>query len=138
MAPNAFLTERRREYLNGDYNLENSADRHIKRKIEQGSETALAELIEVAASPEIDNAEVFDPAEVACFLNALMAPEGTVITPRWKFDGDSSEYRDTYQYQLALHGRLDHAIDNYGEMLYQQSAPGETTTFGDVLDLDID
>ena len=95
---------------------------------------ALGELIEVAASPEIDNTEIFEPNDLARLIDALMVPKSKTITPRWNFDGDPAEYRDTYRYQLALHGRLDHALDGYSEMLHRDYAPDETPTFGDVMD----
>jgi hypothetical protein len=134
MAENAFLTERRREFLDGDYNLNLSKDRHLKHSLKESTEMALKELIEVAASPEIENSEVFEPNDLARLVDALMVPNGTTLTPRWNFDGDPAEYRDTYRYQLALHGRLDHALDGYGEMLHRDYGPDETPTFGDVMD----
>jgi len=134
MADRVLLTEKREQVLSGEYDGSDTALRNQKSRLRDSARTALAELVQVAASPEIDNADVFEPNEVARLLDALMVPNGTTITPRWNFDGNPDEYRDTYRYQLALHGRLDHALDGYGEMLHRDFAPGETPTFGDVLD----
>jgi len=134
MADRVLLTEKREQVLNGKYDGSDTALRNQKSRLRSSARTALAELVQVAASPEIDNADVFEPNEIARLLDALMAPNGTGIQPRWGFDGDPAEYRDTYRYQLALHGRLDHSLDGYGKMLHREVPPGETRTFGDVLD----
>lgn len=75
MAENAFLTDRRREFLEGDYDLDTSADRHLKRRLENSANLALSELIEVAESPYIDNTEVFDPETVNRLITALLIPD---------------------------------------------------------------
>lgn len=139
MTRNAILSDRRREFLNGDYDLNKPRDRQLKYQIKKDTEAVLKELIEIASSPHIDNSKVFEPNDLARLLDALMAPEGVTLTPRWNFDGDPGEYRETYRYQLALHGRLDHALDGYGDMLHRDYPPGETRTFGEagnVPDLD--
>jgi len=135
MSDRVLLTEKREQVLNGEYEGSNDALRNQKSRLRQSARTALDELIQVAASPEIENAEVFEPNEVARLLDALMVPRGTGLTPRWNFEGDPAEYRDTYRYQLALHGRIDHSLDGYGEMLHRDHKPGETVNvFGDVID----
>lgn len=134
MVDNIFLTDSRRDVLNGVDELTDQSRYNAKSRIRQRARMALQELIEVAASPEIDNADVLEPNVLARLLDAAMVPQGTTITPRWNFDGDPAEYRDTYRYQLALHGRLDHALDGYGDLLHRDYAPGETPTFGDDLD----
>jgi len=136
MADRALLTDKREKVLNGEYEGKDAALRNQKSRLRDSARTALNELIAVAASPEIENSEVFAPNNVARLIDALMVPNGTTLTPRWNFDGDPAEYRDTYRYQLALHGRLDHALDGYGEMLHRDYRPGESPTFGDSLDLD--
>lgn len=108
MEQNPFLTERRREYLGGDYDLDNSSDRHMKRKIETGAETALTELVEVAQSPHIDNTEVFDPDDVFRLLRALLAPRQedlepdefvTVVSPE-KYGDEFVAYADSLYVQM--------------------------------------
>lgn len=135
MTDRVLLNDKRKAVLNGEYTGSDAALRNQKSRLRESARTALAELVQVAASPEIDNAEVFEPNEVAHLLDALMVPDGASLTPRWNFDGDPSEYRDTYRYQLALHGRLDHALDGYGEMLHRDYKPGETINLlGDKID----
>lgn len=124
-----FLTDERTAVLNGTYQGAANTERTHKSRIRDRARTALKELIQVAHSPAIDNAEVFDPNDLARLIDALMAPEGTTITPRWNFDGDPADFRDQYQYQLALHGRLSHALDGYGDMLHRDHRPGESPTF---------
>lgn len=104
MAENAFLTDRRREFLTGDYDLDDSADRHLKRRTEKGAILALDELIEVAESPHVDNSEVFEAEKVDRLLTALLDeanpddPEGLVNyhDRLWiAIGGPLREYRDT-------------------------------------------
>lgn len=123
MTPNAFLTERRREYLNGDYNLDNSKDRHLKRSLEQGAQTALKELIEVANSPEIDNASVFDSQQVHLLLDALFRDGEQRLTPLWDYDGDAADYNDEFAYQKTLHSSLNQSMMMYGQAMTTKDRP---------------
>lgn len=75
MAGTAFLTDRRREFLSGDYDLDDSKDRQLKRRTVNDAQAALAELIEVAQSPHLDNTEVFDPDELGQLVQALLLPD---------------------------------------------------------------
>lgn len=122
---NIFLTENRRDVLNGESDWSVQSVRNERSRIKNLARLALAELIEVAESPEIDNADVFEPDDVARLVDSLMAPEGTAITPRWTYDGSSDEFRDEYAYQLALWGRLDHTMRGYGETLHSTENPIE-------------
>jgi len=118
MADRAFLTDKRRDVLNGEYEGADAALRNQKSRLRRTSSTALEELIEVAQSPEIDNGEVFDPDDIARLIDALMAPREATITPRWNYGGTPDEFRDEYDYQLALWGRLDHTLRGYGDILH--------------------
>nr|WP_011225234.1 hypothetical protein [Haloarcula sp. AS7094]AAS13419.1 unknown [Haloarcula sp. AS7094] len=134
MVENIFLTDSRRDVLNGVDELTGQSRYNAKSRIRQRARMALQELIEFAASPEINNADIFEPNEIARLLDALMFQTEPPSRPRWNFEGDPVEYRDTYRYQLALYGRLDHTLDGYGEMLHRDYAPGETPDFSSALD----
>lgn len=127
----AFLTDERRAVLAGEYDGSETVERTHKSRIRQRARTAISELIKVAQSEEIDNADVFDPDDLARLVDALMVPADG-LTPRWTFDGDPDEFREEYLYQLALHGRLNHALDGYGDMLHQDHAPGEEPDWPDI------
>jgi len=81
MPDNAFLTDRRREFLEGEYDLSRSKDRHLKKSLNDSTKTALEELIEVAQSPHIDNHEVFEPAQVAQLVEAVLRPTQNDLEP---------------------------------------------------------
>ena len=131
----AFLTDDRRAVLRGEYDGDPAVERTHRSRIRSRARTALQELIEVAESDAIDNADVFEPNDLARLVHALMTPPDG-LTPRWGYDGDPADYRDRYAYQFALHGRLNHALDGYGDMLHRDYAPSEQPTFGDTHDLD--
>jgi len=114
----AFLTDERRAVLNGEYDGAANTERTHKSRIRARSRQAIEELIEVAQSPEIDNGDVFDPDDLARLVDALMAPREATITPRWNYGGTPDEFRDEYDYQLALWGRLDHTLRGYGDILH--------------------
>jgi len=135
---NTFLTENRRDVLKGTSEWTDRAINNEKSRIRKRATLAMDELIEVAASPEIDNESIdgFHQDTVARLIHALMMPENRTLTPRWNFDGDSRDYQEVYSYQIGLQGRLDLALDGYQDMLRREVPPGETRTFGDVLDLD--
>jgi hypothetical protein len=145
MGDRVILTEKREAVLNGnfpdlsdDYDDPDAALRNQKSRLRESSRTALEELIVVAASPEIENADVFEPNTLARLVDALMVPNGKALTPRWNFDGDPTEYRDEYQYQLGLQSRLDHALDGYQEMLHRDYPPGEQPNLLDGTRFDAD
>lgn len=120
-----FLTDERRDVLNEEYQGADSTERAHRSNIRKRARKAIQELIEVAQSPQIDNSEVFEPDNLARLIDSLMVPQGTTLTPRWNFEGDPDEFRDTYRYQLALHGRLNHTLDGYDDMLHRNHPPGE-------------
>lgn len=123
---NLFLTEARRAVLDGTTDREGNSLAVEKSRIRERARLAVEELIAVAASPEIENSDVFEPNDLARLIDALMVPKGEGLTPRWNFDGDPAEFRDEYQYQIGLQSRLDHALDGYQEMLHRDYPPGET------------
>jgi len=74
--PDAFLTEKRRAVLEGRFEGSDGVERTHKSRIRARSRSALSELLEVAASPEVDNADVFDPELIHALLRALMMGSG--------------------------------------------------------------
>lgn len=66
--PNTFLTDSRRAVLDGEYDGAENTERTHRSRIRSRGQTAIEELTEVAQSPEIDNADVFDPAAVGRLL----------------------------------------------------------------------
>jgi hypothetical protein len=70
--PDTFLTESRREVLAGEWDGEPSTERSKKSQIRTRARAAVGELIEVAQSPEIENADVFEPEEVGRLLAAIL------------------------------------------------------------------
>jgi len=115
MAENAFLTERRREYLDGDYDLSRSKDRHLKHSLKQSTGLALNELIEVAESHHIDNTEVFDPDEVFRLLRALLSPRQEDLEPDEfvHFVGPEKYGSDFVAYADALYVQIDKVMKPY-------------------------
>lgn len=77
MVENIFLTDSRRDVLNGDTDHLNSQSlANAKSRIRTRARLALDELIEVAASPAIDNEDVFEPEEVYTLISILLNGTG--------------------------------------------------------------
>lgn len=112
----AFLTDRRREFLEGDYDLEDSADRQLKRRTKNDAIDALDELIEVARSPHLDNSEIFDPGHIEQLITALYT--GGDFEPFRTFDGDRTEYSEHIAYQLSLHNRLGRLNSEFSNLAH--------------------
>lgn len=79
MPGNAFLTETRREVLNGEYDGTDNARRGIKSQTRQDAVAAVRELQKIASSPQINNADVFDPDELYSLLMILTVGTGGLI-----------------------------------------------------------
>jgi hypothetical protein len=118
MTDRVFLTEKRRDVLNGEYEGSPDALRNQKSRLRKSARTALEELIAVANSEEIENGEVFHPNDLARLVHALMTPADG-LTPLKNFDGTEVEYRQQYAYQFAVHGRLSHTLDGYDQLLHE-------------------
>jgi len=84
---NIFLTETRREVLAGESDLSGKSLANEKSRIRTRSRAALAELIEVAQSEEIENRDIFEPAQVGLLIGlliddqAVMPPGGLIENP---------------------------------------------------------
>jgi hypothetical protein len=68
MTDDLFLTENRRDVLGGTSEWSAASITTEKSRIRSKAGAALAELIEVAQSTEIENRSVFDPEEVGTLL----------------------------------------------------------------------
>lgn len=128
---NAFLTDSRREVLDGTTDWEQSSVRVEKSRIKKRAQVALDELIEVAESHEIDHTRAFDPDDVFRLLQALLLPNhrhhieniGLVDDPDKEHaddlpddayaehTGDFENYRNALQLQLAKLA-LENQIDD--------------------------
>jgi hypothetical protein len=123
-----FLTDTQKAVLADEYDGSDSARRAQKSRIRSRARQSIADLITVAQSDAVDNEDIFDPNDLARLIDSLMTPDGG-LTPRWNYSGTSQEHREEYLYQYALHGRLDHALDGYGDFLHRDVPPGETVSF---------
>jgi hypothetical protein len=120
---NAFLTDARREVLEGTSDREGSSLSVEKSRIRKRAKLALQELIEVANSSEIENESVFDTQQVHLLLDALFRDGQPRLTPLWDYDGDPSEYNDEYAYQKTLHSSLQQSMMMYGEAMTTEEPP---------------
>jgi hypothetical protein len=91
--PDTFLTESRREVLAGEWDGEPSTERTKKSQIRTRARAAVGELIEVARSEEIENAEVFEPEEIGTLLHWILndpsemgVPGGLIVTDAEEVD----------------------------------------------------
>jgi hypothetical protein len=75
-----FLTDKRTDVLNREYEGSESVRRTHESRIRQRARTAISELIEVADSPVIDNADVFEPEEVGRLLAAILSDPSQMPT----------------------------------------------------------
>ena len=77
---NIFLTETRRAVLAGKSDLSGKSLANEKSRIRTRSRAALAELLEVAQSEEIENRDIFEPARVG-LLVGLLLDDSAVMPP---------------------------------------------------------
>jgi hypothetical protein len=84
---NIFLTETRRDVLAGESDLEGKSLANEKSRIRTRSRAAVEELIEVARSEEIANADVFEPEVIGTLLYWILndpsemgVPGGLIVT----------------------------------------------------------
>lgn len=106
MVDKVFLTDTRRALLNDEYGGKESSRATERSRIKNRAGVALDELIEVAESDQIDNTDVFDPADVHRLLVALTTPPmgaGPVdpTNPEDSLDDDWQAYRDRLYVQLS-------------------------------------
>lgn len=114
--PNAFLTDERRAVLTGDYGGSENVERTHKSRIRQRANSAISELIEVAQSPVIENADVFDPAEIGTLLFWIMHDPSQTTTGGLVGEVEDEslptvDYTDKFeQYRRAVHSEVAQEI----------------------------
>lgn len=109
-----FLTDSRREVLNGEYDGADNVRRTHKTRIRSKSRTALSELIDVATSPEIDNSDVFEPEQIRVLLTTLLVGSGGFE------DDDMPTYMQAWEpdpdYANSVYVAADRALRNGPEL----------------------
>lgn len=118
-----FLTDERRDVLHGEYEGADSTKRAHKSNIRSRTRTALDELIEVAASPAIDNSDVFDTEQVYTLISILLGGRGGLVhgeeTPtakevREKVDHHkSSAWKPEEDYANELYVKIDAGLRSF-------------------------
>lgn len=128
MVERVFLTDTRRDVLEGEFDGPDATKRSHKSRIRTRARMALQELIEVAQSSEIDNTDVFEPKEITSFTESLIFNgRSGGITPMLNWEGDYDDYYSEYAYQRQLAHLLSHQMKNWDEMLSFPERPGKTT-----------
>jgi len=122
MVEDVFLTDSRREVLDGDSNLNDQSLANEKYRIRKRARLALEELIEVAESDEISNESVIDSDGLVRLVAATLSGDGR-ITSRWNFDGSDAEYRDRYDFQMDACWKIQHTVDGYADTLLEERPP---------------
>jgi len=114
--PNAFLTDERRAVLAGNYDGSESVERTHKSRIRERARSAVDELIEVAQSKEIENADVFDPAKIGTLLFWIMhdwsqSTGGGLVGEVEDESLPTVDYPDEYeQYRKEVHSEVAQEI----------------------------
>jgi hypothetical protein len=99
--PDTFLTESRREVLEGDWSGVESTERSKKSHIRTRARSAVGELIEVARSEEINNADVFEPAEVGTLLYWILNDPSETHEVEGLIEGDGDDVESEYRQRVA-------------------------------------
>lgn len=79
MVEKVFLTDSRRDVLEGTTDLTEQSLYNAKSRIRTRARLALDELTEVAASPEIDNADIFTEQEIKRLVSLLLFGHGGLM-----------------------------------------------------------
>jgi hypothetical protein len=127
MTENLFLTENRRNVLDGSTDWAENSVTTEKSRIRNRAKTALDELTEIAQSPEIENRSVFDPEEIGTLLYWILndpaemgefgglvgtsdePPEGVPEEAYTKVPDDLQQYRREIHSETAQELlRIDH------------------------------
>jgi len=109
---NIFLTGTRRDVLAGESDLEGKSLANEKSRIRTRSRAAIEELTEVAQSPMIENADVFEPEEIGDLLFFVLRDPGHVDTLE---GGLVDTPEEVEQYRNAVLAQLFKQIAKYGE-----------------------
>ena len=106
MVENAFLTEKRREVLNGESDLEGQSLANQKYRIRKRAKMALDELGEVARSMEIENRNVWDAEDVAKLVFWITHDSGNVenaTKPDEEWDAAKTYTEEHRRYMRDVH-----------------------------------
>jgi hypothetical protein len=109
--PNAFLTDERAAVLAGNYEGNEAVERTHKSRIRQRARSALDELILVAQSDEIENADVFEPDKVGTLIHWLLRDPSQLEAEGLLegFTEDQKEYRTKVHSEVAQEiMKIDH------------------------------
>lgn len=115
---NVFLTDTRREVLNGEYEGSDSNRRTHKSNIKKRAKIALAELISVAQSPVIENGDIFKIRQILELYESILW-DGGRLQPYQDFEGSRKEYRYCFGHQTGLNQHMDNTAQNYQRLLHQ-------------------
>jgi hypothetical protein len=103
---NIFLTDTRRDVLEGESDLSGGSLANEKSRIRTRARAAVDELIQVAKSEEIENSSVFDPEKVGTLLFWItMDPSevdhGGLMEPTEEASDEYDQYRQQVAGQVA-------------------------------------
>lgn len=121
MVQRVFLTDARRDVLNGEFDGKEITKRSQKSKIRTRSRLAIDELIDVFESDEIDNTKSFDPEQIARLIRALM-PHPDEIESFPEYDGTAEEHTNEYSWLYTLLHQIQREVA-YGHFLLQHKTP---------------
>lgn len=111
----AFLSERRRSIIEGEsadeMGIADATYRQHRAAVKRQARLALEELLNVAASPVIDNSDVFEPEQIRALTQTLIRGSGGLADPHesipataWATEPDSDYAREVYvAVDRALH-----------------------------------
>jgi hypothetical protein len=127
MSDDAFLTDRRREILDGatadDMDIASATHRQHRAAIKRQSRAALNELTQVAQSVEISNHDVFNPETIGTLLFYILRDPVHVEPP---VEGGLVEPpEDVQNYRNAVVGQLFRQAGKYGEFDVGRFDPDE-------------
>jgi hypothetical protein len=113
MSERVFLTDARRDVLNGDFEGADSTLASHKSRIRTRAKIAIQELREVAESPEIRNEDVFEPDEMLYLFGALFAPPNNRFEKKRGLQGWEHLEEDYRAYTDRLYVQLDKILHDY-------------------------
>lgn len=115
MEEHAFLSERRRSIVEGetaeDMGIADATYRQHRAAVKRQARLALEELLKIAASPVIDNSEIFEPDQIRALTQTLIRGSGGLGDPHesipataWATEPDTDYAREVYvAVDRALH-----------------------------------
>lgn len=123
MNDRGFLTNKNRDVLFGRYDGTENARRNQKSRIRSRASNALNDLITVADSGEIDNADTIDPEQVYRLLVAL-------TVDRNSFGSDNPDDPHNKQVDEDFRREVLEAVDQFRLLYHEQNKFAEPTAEG--------